>query len=615
MWLSTSDRDDDDDDDKVKNARTDAESDRMKIAWRYSHLKRFETGVKPKQPSPITSVTKDQKQTDNAQEPKPYCSQFDLTKRIPANILEEAHTEIMQWTHELDEKDDHDDYSILLDKIRQVVLNGNFSSAIPVAPGTPRHALRVAIHSLASPSWQYKTPNDLYKFFHALRGLLRFSFGTAIVTIPAYLYDEVPNVMKRIEHMVDAVIEIESFAGNLFDNEITMADNGCVGDPVHNEAAYTQNYHGFFHVHKLPVLNSLLPPSTKLSVLSAGGSNDLGFKLRRKRFAIETFHLPPEGGVVTRRTEPPSTSEPKKESSNGATKTGLSSLASKKKIGCGSTPGKMIDIKNRRQCLGISILCVLFLFLLTNIQFLSRDRFSRDLFKQQVKHNYLIVIGTEAQFESRRKLIRANYFGIQDNLKPITLDHVKYQFLVYGGTPHSDTPERRLFETEKMEFDDISLLPAEKSFNQDTVVKWLGKKEYDYVIIQDPHSFVDIHRLIQKIETEPSVKQWGNLDQGVVVIGLNNGPINPLATQLWENSIESVDTSYISIQHVYQDQDFTNLVQLYQVKPLSSLTGNQSIAVITSSFIYDKCMEPSGTRASLNKRDYATRHGYAFVAR
>lgn len=95
-----------------------------------------------------------------------------------------------------------------------------------------------------------------------------------------------------------------------------------VGDPVHNEASYTQNYHGFFHVHKLPVLNSLLPPSTKLSVLSAGGSNDLGFKLRRKRFTIETFHLPPEGGVVTRRTE-----APKEEKVN-------------RKIGCGSTPGK-----------------------------------------------------------------------------------------------------------------------------------------------------------------------------------------------------------------------------------------------------------------------------------
>lgn len=47
MWLSTSDKDDDDDD-KTKQTRTDAESDRMKIAWRYSHLKRFETGVKSK---------------------------------------------------------------------------------------------------------------------------------------------------------------------------------------------------------------------------------------------------------------------------------------------------------------------------------------------------------------------------------------------------------------------------------------------------------------------------------------------------------------------------------------------------------------------------------------
>jgi elongator complex protein 4 len=93
----------------------------------------------------------------------------------------------------------------------------------------------------------------------------------------------------------------------------------------------------------------LLPPSTKLSVLSAGGSNDLAFKLRRKRFAIETFHLPPEGGVVTRRTEPPpakaaaSATQDKKEK-----KSIMSSLAQQgpKRIlkpgaGCGSVPGKV----------------------------------------------------------------------------------------------------------------------------------------------------------------------------------------------------------------------------------------------------------------------------------
>ncbi|KAK4514424.1 uncharacterized protein ATC70_002019 [Mucor velutinosus] len=344
MWLSTSDKDGDDDSDKTKNARTDAESDRMKIAWRYSHLKRFETGVKAKPASPVpqqqkTANTASDQSQKPSDEPRPYCSQFDLTKRVPSTVLDQANIDIMQWDMVADgEEEDQDDYESLISKIRKVVLDGNFSSAVPVAPGTPRHALRVAIHSLASPSWQSKSTYDLYKFFHALRGLLRFSFGTAVVTVPAYLYDEVPNVMKRIEHMVDAVIEIESFAG----------------DPVHNEAAYTQNYHGFFHVHKLPVLNSLLPPSTKLSVLSAGGSNDLGFKLRRKRFAIETFHLPPEGGVVTRRTEPPSSASTSTAASSSDEKKkeskGLSSLANRGPnkiggggggIGCGSTPGKV----------------------------------------------------------------------------------------------------------------------------------------------------------------------------------------------------------------------------------------------------------------------------------
>lgn len=52
----------------------------------------------------------------------------------------------------------------------------------------------------------------------------------------------------------------------------------------------------------------------------AGGStstnavtNDLGFKLKRKKLVIETFHLPIEGGVSDRRTEPPKDpSEPRR---------------------------------------------------------------------------------------------------------------------------------------------------------------------------------------------------------------------------------------------------------------------------------------------------------------
>lgn len=149
---------------------------------------------------------------------------------------------------------------------------------------------------------------------HALRGLLRFSFGAAVITIPAHLYGTIDQrhatdgsttspYIHRLEQLCDASVRIESFAG-----------------AQTNASSAASAYHGLFHVHKVPVLNALIPSSTKLSVLldgaakgsggpgqsgnggSSKGVNNLGFKVRRKRFAIETFHLPPEGGVGQRRT-------------------------------------------------------------------------------------------------------------------------------------------------------------------------------------------------------------------------------------------------------------------------------------------------------------------------
>lgn len=102
--------------------------------------------------SPVTRVI--EQQDKNTEEPKPYCSQFDLTKRIPKEVIEQAKTSILQWGYE-----GEDDYKTLIEQIRKVVLDGNFSSAIPVAPNTPRNALRIALHSLASPSWQSKSPH------------------------------------------------------------------------------------------------------------------------------------------------------------------------------------------------------------------------------------------------------------------------------------------------------------------------------------------------------------------------------------------------------------------------------------------------------------------------
>jgi elongator complex protein 4 len=114
-----------------------------------------------------------------------------------------------------------------------------------------------------------------------------------------------------------------------------------IGSPATTNAIYSATYHGLFHVHKLPTLNSLVPSSTKLSVLSGGGGNNLGFKLRRKKFTIETFHLPPEGGINERRVVPEKnqSNKSKKKDDKSINKSGIGIPGS----GCGTIPGRKVD--------------------------------------------------------------------------------------------------------------------------------------------------------------------------------------------------------------------------------------------------------------------------------
>ncbi|KAF9921937.1 Elongator subunit elp4 [Linnemannia zychae] len=379
-------RDDEDEERRARRKKTtttmaggdeeDSEQDRLTIAWRYSGLKKFESGVEARPPAISSRVNKAGSADEPALTPSqiPFCEQFDLTTRISAKALESADTTLIDsgemqralrvGDSDLDsESDDEtgssgitsttdrnqfDLYRNVLDKIRDTLIQGGFSTTLLKDPSAPapapgavglaeRHICRIGINSIASPSWRSKTPHDLYKFLHALRGLLRFSFGAAVITIPAHLYGTIDQrhatdgsttspYIHRLEQLCDASVRIESFAG-----------------AQTNASSAASAYHGLFHVHKVPVLNALIPSSTKLSVLldgaakgsggpgqsgsggSSKGVNNLGFKVRRKRFAIETFHLPPEGGVGQRRTS----AEPSSSSS--------SSLSERKKTS-GSNP-------------------------------------------------------------------------------------------------------------------------------------------------------------------------------------------------------------------------------------------------------------------------------------
>ncbi|KAI8372828.1 galactosyl transferase GMA12/MNN10 family-domain-containing protein [Radiomyces spectabilis] len=364
---------------------------------------------------------------------------------------------------------------------------------------------------------------------------------------------------------------------------------------------------------------------------------------------------------------------------------------------------------------------------------------------------YLVIIASEAQHMSRRALIREKYFGMRDNLLPCMHfnANVLYKFWIHGGVPKPDTPLRRAYEAEKMEWNDLVELPRSTAFEQVTVLEWAETAladqgiTYDYLIVQDIHTFMQLATIKQELDSgvisektespftlsadAPTNFVWGTFsgqpkDKHAFVIGATavklalekraeiqafGTPSGHLLTNMyqyyranaaklekdvdksfspeeaaevqehvipefiredraedthrfirWENNVESVHAEDIVITHLYQDSEFRDVASWTHLsstpvcyRPKSAFADGQpaldpldddedtadsadsedgdavalpqphldidgpSIAVVTSSFIYDRCMEPSATLAAKNKRDYALKHGYSFVAR
>lgn len=135
---------------------------------------------------------------------------------------------------------------------------------------------------------------------------------------------------------------------------------------------------------------------------------------------------------------------------------------------------------NSKGCLLTIVLFTLIFFFSFNINYISNEWRSNTTFSNSHvqtsnnnKYKYLVVIGSHVEFGSRRELIRSSYFGIHDNLIPITPSQksVQYAFCIHGDLPKSDTPEKRTFETEKMEYNDIHMMKEE--FNKENVLHWV----------------------------------------------------------------------------------------------------------------------------------------------
>ncbi|KAH8323196.1 hypothetical protein KR067_000275 [Drosophila pandora] len=156
-------------------------------------------------------------------------------------------------------------YGGLLNDIQQLLRDESFVA------GTKKNLCRVCLTSLGSPLWYDEHfGEDLIKFLTLLMASVRNCNSVCLITMPMHLiakYDA--SLVPKIRQLVDYAIELESFAGSEKETH-----------PAFKE------YSGLLHLHKMSALNTLavhMPDTT-----------DLAFKLRRKKFVIEKFHLPPE---------------------------------------------------------------------------------------------------------------------------------------------------------------------------------------------------------------------------------------------------------------------------------------------------------------------------------
>lgn len=154
--------------------------------------------------------------------------------------------------------------------------------------------------------------------------------ASALVTFPAQLSSAAPSStastsptshgdwVKSVASVSDACVELQGFAcewGFVFWYHMLLSPDATIDSLSPADPLLPQSFphsHGLTHLLSFPSLHTLLPSAYKHSSLlglgvGSTGQNNLSFRLKRKRFVLETLHLGVEGGVGERRTEPPAT--------------------------------------------------------------------------------------------------------------------------------------------------------------------------------------------------------------------------------------------------------------------------------------------------------------------
>ncbi len=270
----------------VAGAESESETEAMeddgrtKIAWRYDKMAKFRTSV-GEAPLPLGPSSR--------APPKltPGSSRLAANTTLPAPLraqLEAAGT--------ISYVDPGDGLASAVEAL---------AAALAAAPTD--QVVRVVVPELGSRDWPLAAP-EIPRFLLCLRALLRHRPAVGAVTLP-------PTLSTSPTPTSPSASASTSPDSNTWITSLAHASDACLTlqgfgtSPGHFRAFAP--LHGLLTPHALPSPHHLLSPACRHSTLLGvkdGGEQNLGFRLKRKKFVVESVHLGIEGGTSERRTAP-----------------------------------------------------------------------------------------------------------------------------------------------------------------------------------------------------------------------------------------------------------------------------------------------------------------------
>ncbi|GAW09353.1 PAXNEB-domain-containing protein [Lentinula edodes] len=228
-----------------------------------------------------------------------FCRTFDLTTRIPSSTIEKALQDGRLITCDVLDIFDSIPSSGPIPAIHKII--ARIEEILSQRSSKPNTPLRICIPGLGNHIWDELRSQDVLRFFHQLRSLLRRNpLACASISLDPRISTEAwggPGWIQKLGWMCDGLITLDAFTTNP------------------SLSSLFPSHHGMVYIHTLPSPHTLLSPSDRFSTLrglsasvseggNSSGENNLAFKCTRKRLIFETMHLDVEGGVGERRITP-----------------------------------------------------------------------------------------------------------------------------------------------------------------------------------------------------------------------------------------------------------------------------------------------------------------------